>query len=189
MEADHRRFFFQQHVQHVRVFDERGVDLTQRRRWGRIEFTKKRGKNIQPLRLPNRVMHGRPMAEQVHIKGLIRQCSRCSQHVARLLDAARPDTDGTEPARIRYRRCEPGRGNTHHGRLDDGQFDVQQGQQWIGHKAHLGKNRERGVRPPGTTDGVQARAYTPSHPKTSILTWRLAWRTRRPWQCCSASAA
>ncbi len=32
-------------------------------------------------------------------------------------------------------------------------------------KHTLEKNRERGVRPPGTTDGVQARAYTPSHPK------------------------
>ncbi|MNP32810.1 hypothetical protein D3C76_1260140 [compost metagenome] len=133
METDHRRFFFQQHVQHAAVLDERGVDLTQRRwRYG-FELGKERSKKIQPLHFALGVMDGGCVAEQIHIERFVRQRGRLAQHGPRLLDVARTDADRTEPAGIGHRRRESGCGNTDHRRLNDRQFDVQKGQQRIGH--------------------------------------------------------
>ncbi|MNR51379.1 hypothetical protein D3C85_1710470 [compost metagenome] len=78
-------------------------------------------------------MHCRLVAEQVHIEWFVRQRSGFPQHGPCLLDVARADADGAEAAGIGHRRREFGGGDAHHGRLNDRQLNVQQGQQRIGH--------------------------------------------------------
>ncbi|MCY1217530.1 hypothetical protein D9M72_294470 [compost metagenome] len=126
MEADHGRTFVQQHLQHFRVGEEALVDLADAGRRLGAELGEQRPQVFQPGGFALGVSHGRAVAEQVDVERAAGQCPGLGQHGSGLGRRAGTDADGAQGAGIGHGSREGRGGNTHHGRLDDGVFDVEQ---------------------------------------------------------------
>jgi hypothetical protein len=135
MEAHDRRTLFQQHGEHVVVFDKALVDRRQRgRRLGAqaLEFGTQ---PFDPGCIYPVVRLRRLMAEQIHVEGAVGALPDGGDHRAGAGGIGRPDADRTEPAGIRDRRRHGRRRHPGHRCLNDRHADLEQVEQCRGFRS------------------------------------------------------
>ncbi|MCY1454119.1 hypothetical protein D9M71_711600 [compost metagenome] len=81
---------------------------------------------FQPGSLALGIGLGRAVAEEIDVEGLCRERTGFRQHGAGLGRGAGANANGPQGAGIGDGSGQGGRGNTDHGRLDDGVFDTEQ---------------------------------------------------------------
>ena len=123
MKAEDRGAFLQQKFESLLVIEERLVDLRERRGHRRARLGKQCTEVPEPRLFAPGVATCSGMAKHIDVEWTGGQRSRFTDRLACLLDRARADPQRSKAAGIRHGRGKARRGNTRHGRLDDGEFD------------------------------------------------------------------